>query len=152
MGPYALTVVIWSRAAHKAASAGLMGGAAAMSPHPAVSTMAARVVRAQPWRSAILLNTSAPKGRFSSIATMTSAPPCSASEGPATVTMAGANAVSGRNKWMLSIQFPTAPTVSADLAWEGRTVAVERLTGPSQPAAVPDAAPGRSARLRDGMW
>src|SRR5699024_2415636 len=112
-------------------------------------------------------NTIPPTGRPKSIATMISAAVDAVAAGPASTSMAGARAVTGRNTWTLSMKLPTTPARRAARPAGGRAAGV-RATGAEDAALIdprrptpcagrrrPDAwggsvAPARRAPARDG--
>src|SRR5690606_19547854 len=100
-----------------------VGVAAIARAHSAVPAIATRVVRVRPSRSARRPNTTPPAGLPNSIATMISAPVDAVAAGPASTSIAGASAVTGRNTWMLSMRFPTTPARSAALPSGGSDAA-----------------------------
>src|SRR5699024_7322210 len=93
-----------------------------------------------------------PTGRPKSIATMISAAVDAVAAGPASTSMAGASAVTGRNTWTLSMKFPTTPARRAARPAGGREAGT-RATGAEDAALIDPPRPAPCAgRRRPRAW
>src|SRR5699024_6236213 len=129
-----------------------VGAAAVASAHAGVPAIATRVVRVRPRRSEIRPNTIPPTGRPKSIATMISAAVDAVAAGPASTSMAGASAVTGRNTWTLSMKLPTTPARRAARPAGGRAAGV-RATGAEDAALIDPLRPTpRAGTPRPDAW